>query len=107
MFTAVFLYLGRSEMKSLFVFSCVLSAAFACSGASADILTINTDSGNTYEAELDTGYSGVCDMDGGSGECEITDESDDIAMPATAEWTGDGEIEISDSYGNSFFVDVE
>ena len=46
-------------------------------------------------------------MDGGSGECEITDESDDIAMPATAEWTGDGEIEISDSYGNSYFVDVE
>ncbi|MBQ1874031.1 MAG: hypothetical protein II152_09730 [Succinivibrionaceae bacterium] len=94
-------------MKSLFVFSFVMSAAFACSAASADILTINADNGNTYEAELDMGESGVCDMDGRYGECDIINEDDDTESTLSAEFVDYGEIELSDSDGNSWILDIE
>ena len=53
------------------------------------------------------GESGVCDMDGRYGECDIINEDDDTESTLSAEFVDYGELKLSDSDGNSWILDIE
>ena len=61
--TAASLCLGRSQTKSLFLFSCVLfHKVFAFSGASSALNPFYDDSSDSYYDDgIDRGYDGECD----------------------------------------------
>ena len=73
-------------MKSLFLFSCVLSAAIAFSGASAYANPFYDDSDSYYDDGIDQGYDGECDSYDDSGDCDNDDDNFQDLLDPDDDW---------------------
>ena len=73
-------------MKSLLLFSCVLSAAIAFSGASAYANPFYDHSDSYYDDGLDQGYNGECDSYDDSGDCDNDDDNFQDLLDPDDDW---------------------